>query len=326
MTGGIIYRKGDGPIATSALSKDTVVSRRKPLNQKTIWALIFVIPVILYLVIFSLGPILFSFWVSLNDWNLVAPLREMKFRGIGNYLYILQQDGTFRQALFNTIRFTILGVGANTILGLAGALLLNSRLRYRAFWRTIFFLPMVTAPLALGMMWGTLLNKNFGLLNRILLAIGLPAQPFLSSPEQALYCIILIAVYQYVGYYIVVFTAGLQGIPQDYFDAAAVDGANSLQTFWHITLPLLRPVLLFLMVTNTIGALQVFDIVFATTTGGAETSGGGPAGATMVVVLHMYNNAFKFFRMGRASAMAIILFAVIFIVTLIQLRMVQERD
>ena len=277
----------------------------------------------LYLVIFSLGPILFSFWVSLNDWNLIAPLSEMKFRGLENYTYIFQQDDRFRQALLNTIRFTVLGVTANTILGLAGALLLNSRLRYRAFWRTIFFLPMVTAPLALGMMWGTLLNKNFGLINRILLAIGLPAQPFLSSPDQALYCIILIAVYQYVGYYIVVFTAGLQGIPQEYFDAAAVDGANSLQTFWHITLPLLRPVLL---VTNTIGALQVFDIVFATTTGGAETSGGGPAGATLVLVLHMYNNAFKFFRMGRASAMAIILCAIIFIVTFIQLRLVRERD
>ena len=318
--------KRRSPIATSALSKDSTIPRRRPLNQKTIWALIFVIPVVLYLVVFSLGPILFSLWVSLNDWNLIAPLSEMKFRGLGNYLYIFQQDDTFRQALANTVRFTLLGVGANTILGLAGALLLNSRLRYRAFWRTIFFLPMVTAPLALGMMWGTLLNKNFGLLNRILLAIGLPAQPFLSSPDQALYCIILIAVYQYVGYYIVVFTAGLQGIPQDYFDAAAVDGANSLQTFWHITLPLLRPVLLFLVVTNTIGALQVFDIVFATTTGGAETSGGGPAGATMVVVLHMYNNAFKFFRMGRASAMAIILFVIIFIVTLIQLRLVRERD
>ena len=313
-------------IASSALSKGSTISRRRGLNQKTIWALIFVIPVVLYLVIFSLGPILFSFWVSLNDWNLIAPLNEMKFRGLQNYFYIFQQDDRFRQALFNTIKFTVLGVGANTILGLAGALLLNSRLKYRALWRTIFFLPMVTAPLALGMMWGTLLNKNFGLINRILQVIGLPAQPFLSSPDQALYCIILIAVYQYVGYYIVVFTAGLQGIPQEYFDAAAVDGANSWQTFWHITLPLLRPVLLFLVVTNTIGALQVFDIVFATTTGGAETSGGGPAGATMVVVLHMYNNAFKFFRMGRASAMAIILFAMIFLVTLIQLRLARERE
>lgn len=299
--------------------------RRRKLDQKTIWAFIFVIPILLYLVVFSLGPILFSFWVSLNDWNLIAPLRQMEFRGLDNYAYILQQDDTFRQALSNTVKFTVIGVAANTILGLAGALLLNSRLQFRAFWRTIFFLPMVTAPLALGMMWGTLLNKNFGLLNRILMAFGLPAQPFLSSPDQALYCIILIAVYQYVGYYIVVFTAGLQGIPQEYFDAAAVDGANSLQTFWHITLPLLRPVLLFLVVTNTIGALQVFDIVFATTTGGAETSGGGPAGATMVVVLHMYNNAFKFFRMGRASAMAIILFAIIFIATLIQRRFVREQ-
>jgi multiple sugar transport system permease protein len=317
--------KGDELIVTSPLSKDPTTAQRRLLNQKSIWGLIFVIPVILYLVIFSLGPILFSFWVSLNDWNLIAPLSEMKFRGFANYAYIFQQDDTFRQALFNTIKFTVLGVTANTILGLAGALLLNSRLKYRALWRTIFFLPMVTAPLALGMMWGTLLNKNFGLINRILLALGLPAQPFLSSPDQALYYIILIAVYQYVGYYIVVFTAGLQGIPQEYFDAAAVDGANSWETFWHITLPLLRPVLLFLVVTNTIGALQVFDIVFATTTGGAETSGGGPAGSTMVVVLHMYNNAFKFFRMGRASAMAIILFAVIFLVTLLQLRLARER-
>ena len=96
------------------------------------------IPVILYLVIFSLGPILFSFWVSLNDWNLIAPLNEMKFRGLANYFYIFQQDERFRQALFNTVRFTVLGVSANTILGLAGALLLNSRLRYPALWRTIF--------------------------------------------------------------------------------------------------------------------------------------------------------------------------------------------
>ena len=312
-------------IINSAVSKTSTKSRRRRLNQKEVWALIFVVPVVLYLVVFSLGPILFSFWVSLNDWNLIAPLNQMKFRALENYTYILKQDDTFRQALVNTIRFTVIGVTANTILGLAGAILLNSRIRFRALWRTIFFLPIVTAPLALGMMWGTLLNKNFGLLNRILLSLGLPAQPFLSSPDQALYCIILIAVYQYVGYYIVVFTAGLQGIPQEYFDAAAVDGANSLQTFWHITLPLLRPVLLFLVITNTIGALQVFDIVFATTTGGAETSGGGPAGSTMVIVLHMYNNAFKFFRMGRASAMAIILFALIFVVTILQRRIVREQ-
>lgn len=312
-------------MATPALPAVSRSASRHGMSNKTMWALIFVAPIILYLVVFSLGPILFSLWVSLSDWNLVAPLNQMKFKGLENYIYIIQKDEVFRKALFNTIKFTVLGVGTNTILGLGGAILLNSRLRFRALWRTIFFLPMITAPLALGMMWGTLLNKNFGLINRILMAIGLPQQPFLGSIDQALYCIILIAVYQYVGYYIVVTTAGLQGIPQEYFDAAAVDGANSLQTFWNITLPLLRPVLLFLVVTNTIGALQVFDIVFATTTGGAETSGGGPAGATMVVVLHMYNTAFKFFRMGRASAMAMILFVIIFVVTLFQLRLNREQ-
>ena len=310
----------------AAITGTSPPSRRKRLSHKTMWAYIFVSPAIIFLLVFSLGPILFSLWVSLHEWNLITPIPDMKWLGLNNYQYILFEDDTFRKALRNTIVFTLFGVGINTILGLGGALLLNSKIRFRAIWRTIFFLPIVTAPLALGMMWGTLLNKNYGLVNRILGAIGLPPQPFFASPDQALWCIILIAVYQYVGYYIIITLAGLQGIPQDYYDAAAVDGANSWQSFWNITLPLLRPVLLFLIVTNTIGALQVFDIVFATTTGGAETSGGGPAGATMVVVLHMFNNAFKFFRMGRASAMAMILFMIIFFVTAIQLRLLRDRE
>ena len=299
--------------------------KRIRISHNALWGYIFIAPVALYLLVFSIGPILFSFWVSLHNWNMITPVADMESVGLKNFQYILGDDDVFRKALLNTFRFTILGVGTNTVLGLCGALLLNANIRFRTFWRTIFFLPIVTAPLALGMMWGTLLNKNFGLVNRILNAIGLPSQPFLSSPDQALYCIILIAVYQYVGYYIIVMTAGLQGIPEEYYDAAAVDGANWWQSFRHITLPLLRPVVLFLVVTNTIGALQVFDIVFATTTGGAETSGGGPAGATMVLVLHMYNNAFKFFKMGRASAMAMVLFAIIFIVTLVQMRLMRER-
>jgi len=221
--------------------------------------------------------------------------------------------------------FTICGVGTNTVLGLLGALLLNTRLRARVFWRTLFFLPIVTAPLALGMMWTSLLSKNYGLVNTLLGLVGVARQPFLSSPKQALACIIGIAVYQYVGYYVIIYLAGLQGIPQEYYDAAAVDGASSWQSFRHVTLPLLRPVLLFIVVTNTIGALQVFDIVYAATTGGADTSGGGPAGSTMVVVLHMYNTAFKFFRMGRATAMSVILFAIIFVITVIQLRLLRER-
>lgn len=314
---------------TSLAKSYPSVSRAKRFywrNSKTFWAYAFVSPVMLFLLIFVLIPILFTMWVSIHDWNLITPISQMEWVGLENYTYILTKDIVFEAALQNTFVFAVAGVGINTILGMFGALLLNGSIKLKTFWRTVFFLPIVTAPLALGMMWVTLLNKNFGLVNTILSNLHIPPQPFLSSPDQALACIIGIAVYQNVGYYIIVYTAGLQGIPQEYYDASAVDGANWWQTFWNITLPLLRPVLLFLIVTNSIGALQVFDLVFATTTGGAETSGGGPANSTMVVVLHMYNNAFKFFRMGRASAMAMILFAIIFIITLIQVRLLRDRE
>jgi len=301
-------------------------TRRRRLKSKTIWGYVFVSPAILSLLIFAAGPILFTLWVSLHNWNLIEPVSTMPYVGLDNYRYLLMKDSVFRQAMRNTVVFTLFGVSINTVFGLLGALLLNTSLRGRLVWRTLFFLPMVTAPLALGMMWAVLLNKNYGLINILLTGLGLPRQPFLASTHQALACIIAIAVYQYVGYYIIIYLAGLQGIPQDYYDAAAVDGANSVQSFWHVTLPLLRPVLLFILVTNTIGALQVFDIVFAATTGvAAETSGGGPAGSTMVVVLHMYNTAFKFFRMGRAAAMAVLLGAIIFVVTFIQLRFLREK-
>jgi len=305
-------------LAVSDVTLALVQPRRRLLPPRTLWAYVFVSPAILALLLFTVGPILFTFWVSIHNWNLIEPIPRMPFAGLENYRYLLTKDAVFRRALRNTFIFAVCGVGINTVLGLLGALLLNTRLRARIFWRTLFFLPMVTAPLALGMMWASLLGKNYGLVNALLGRVGLPPQPFLSSPAQALACIVVIAVYQYVGYYVIIYLAGLQGIPGEYYDAAAVDGASARQSFWHITLPLLRPVLLFIVVTNTIGALQVFDIVFATT-------GGGPINSTMVLVLHMYDTAFKFFRMGRATAMAVILFVIIFVITLIQLRFLRER-
>jgi ABC-type sugar transport system permease subunit len=310
----------------TGLGIPAIQPKRRRINHKVLWAYIFISPALLFLLIFALGPILFSGWVSLHNWDMITPIPKMKWVGLDNFSYILQIDKVFQAALVNTLKFAIFGVGINTILGLSGALLLNSQIRFSTFWRTIFFLPIVTAPLALGMMFVSLLDKNFGLINTLLSYLGIPPQPFFSSPDQALACIISIAIYQSVGYYIIIFLAGLQGIPQEYYDAAAVDGANKVQSFRYITLPQLRPVMLFLIVTNTIGALQVFDIVFATTTGGAETSGGGPANSTMVIVLHMYNIAFKFFKMGRASAMAMLLFAMIFVITLFQLRLLRTRE
>lgn len=294
------------------------------LRHRMIWAYIFISLPVLGLIVFSLGPILFSGWVSLHNWNMITPIDQMEFVGVSNYIYLLTQDDVFQKALANTFLFVIGGVGSNVILGLAFALLLNSNLRGQRLWRFLYFLPVITAPLALGVIFAFLFNRNFGLINSLLVSVGIPRQPFLASPHQALMVVVFMAIYQYVGYYIVIFVAGLQGIPQDYYDAASVDGANSWQRFRNITLPLLRPVMLFVIVTNTIGALQVFDLVFASTSSGAGAAG-GPANATMTVVLHMYNTAFKFSRMGRASAMAFVLFGIILTITIIQLRLLRDR-
>ncbi len=288
------------------------------MRRRMVWAYIFLAFPLIWLTVFSLGPILFSGWVSLHRWDMLTPVSEMPWRGLENYEFIFTRDNVFPKALGNTFLFTIGGVSVNVLLGLGFALLLNNRIRGRTLWRVLYFLPVVTAPLALGVMFAVMFNRNYGLINNILVMLGLPRQGFLNDPNQAMLVLIAIAVYQYVGYYIVIYLAGLQDIPQDYYDAAKVDGASAWQEFRFITLPLLRPVTLFIVVTNTIGALQVFDLVFATT-------GGAPANSTMTVVLYMYNTAFKFSRMGRASAMAFVLFAIILFITFVQLRLFRDR-
>ena len=304
---------------TSFFSRWTPDLPKSPLmRRRMLWAYIFVGAPILALIVFLLLPIIFSGWVSLHRWDMLSPVNEMPWRGLDNYIFLLTKDPVFIKSLGNTFLFAIGGVGANVILGLGFALLLNSQIRGRTVWRVLYFVPVITAPLALAVMFSFIFDRNFGVANSIITLLGGQRQPFLTGPDQALLTLIFIAVYQFVGYYIVIFLAGLQGIPEDYYHAAQVDGAGKLQQFRYITLPLLRPVMLFVLVTNTIGALQVFDLVFATT-------GGAPANSTMTVVLYMYNTAFKFSRMGRASAMAFILFGIILVITVIQLRFLSDR-
>jgi multiple sugar transport system permease protein len=288
------------------------------MRRRMLWAYVFVAIPVIWLTVFSLGPILFSGWVSLHNWNMLTPPSKMPWLGLDNYQYIFTRDRVFPKALKNTFTFAIGGVSINVILGLSFALLLNSKIKGRTVWRVLYFLPVITSPMALAVMFSFMFNRNYGFINNLLIQLHLPRQGFLNDPNQAIYVLIAVAVYQYVGYYIVIYLAGLQGIPQDYYDAARVDGAGSWQAFRFITLPLLQPVTLFVVVTNSIGALQVFDLVFATT-------GGAPANSTMTIVLYMYNTAFKYSRMGRASAMAFTLFAIILFITVLQLRLLRDR-
>ena len=277
-------------------------------------------PALLFLVVFALGPFLFTLYVSLHEWNMLTPATTMPWRGLENYRYLLFDDPLFRETFSNTIVFAVANVVITSALALGLALLLNANIRLRALWRAIYFLPYITSTIAVSIVWNNLYHPSYGLFNRILGLLGLPAQRYTSSIEQAMPSMIAVAVWIGVGYYMILFLAGLQSIPIEVYEAAKVDGANALQRFGSITLPLLRPTMLFVVVVSTLASLQMFDLPFVL------TNEGGPVNVTNTVVLYMYQTAFNFTRMGRATAMAVMLFLVIFAITLVQLRLLRERE
>jgi multiple sugar transport system permease protein len=244
---------------------------------------------------------------------------EMPFEGLTNYRYLANDDPLCRETFGNTIYYAVGNVVISVVLALSVALILNGPIKMRAFWRAAFFMPYVTAPVAIAIVWRNILDSNWGMLNGLLDRVGLPQQPFLDSLEQAMPSVIGVAIWHGVGYYMIIFLAGLQAIPHDLYEAAKLDGAGAWKLFWSITLPLLRPTLLFVIVVNTLASLQVFDLPFVLTDG-------GPVNSTNTLVMYMYDTAFKFLRMGRATAMAVMLFGVIFVMTMIQLRLLREKE
>ncbi|MGH2557772.1 MAG: carbohydrate ABC transporter permease, partial [Thermomicrobiales bacterium] len=268
---------------------------------------------------FALAPFLFTIYVSLHEWNMLTPVGEMPFQGLDNYRYLLFDDPTFRETFGNTFYYAVGNVGTSVVLALGIALLLNGPVRLRPFWRAAFFMPYVTAQVAVAIVWRNMYNEGYGMLNGLLDMAGLAQQPFLDSLSQSMPSVIAVAVWHGIGYYMVIFLAGLQAIPGDLYEAARLDGANAWRLFWSITLPLLKPTLLFVIVVNTLSSLQVFDLPFVLTNG-------GPVNSTNTLVMYMYDTAFQFLRMGRATAMAVMLFGVIFVITLVQLRLLRERE
>lgn len=293
--------------------------RRRGPRRRTLVGYAFVAPALLFLLVFALGPFLFAFWVSLHEWDMLSPVGSMPFVGLDNYRYLIQDDPLFRETAKNTLIFALGNVGLSVVLALGVALVLNGPVKMRAFWRTAYFLPYVTSSVAISIVWSNLYHPSYGFFNGVLDVFGQPQQDFLTSIDQAMPSIIAVAIWHGLGYYMIIFLAGLQNIPGDLYDAAKMDGATGGKIFWTITLPLLRPTLLFVTVVNTLAALQIFDYAYILTNG-------GPVNSTNTVVLYMYETAFKFLRMGRATAMAMLLFAVIFVVTLIQLKLLGEKE
>jgi multiple sugar transport system permease protein len=275
----------------------------------------FVAPALLVIAVFFFLPIVAAFLISLTDFDIyaLADLANLRFVGIGNYLKLLQTP-LFWQALGNTLYFVGAGVPLSIAASLGAALLLHSRLtRFKPLFRTALFAPVVTTLVAVAVIWRYLFNTRYGLLNYALGGLGIDPIDWLGDPHWAMPAIILFAVWKNFGYNMIIFLAGLQSIPEELYEAARIDGASLWRQFASVTLPMLSPVVMLVGILTIAGYFQLFAEPYVMTQG-------GPLQSTVSVLYFMYEEGFKWWNLGSASAVAFVLFLLIFAVTALQLR------
>lgn len=283
-------------------------ARRRGLRNAA-WVLFFLLPSAVPLAVFTLAPMVGSLWVSLHEWNLISP---MEWVGLENYADLLTDPAT-RSVFGHTLLYIAGYLPLVYVGGLALAVALNQALRGRNLLRSAYFLPVVTSWVVVALVWQWLLNPRNGLVNQVLGTLGLPEPGWWTDPTWAMPSVILASAWKDLGFVMVILLAGLQAIPGEVLEAARVDGAGAWQRFRHITLPLLSPSTFFVVVISLINGFQVFDQVYVMT-------GGGPSGASQVVVGQIYDLTFRYGRAGQASALSWLLFAVILLVTALQMR------
>jgi multiple sugar transport system permease protein len=271
-------------------------------------AYLFIAPVVVLFAVFRVWPSLQTLYYSFFKVELLRG--RLTFVGMENFAGLVH-DELFLAAIRHTLVYAVTIVPISAALGMGLAVLFNEEFRLRELFKAIYFAPMVTSTVAAAVVWWWLYNPQYGLFNVILKLLHLPEQPWLLSSRMALPSVIIFSIWKTLGYNMVIYLAGLQAIPQEFYEAATIDGAGSVQRFLAITLPLLAPTTAFVFIYNSIFAFQVFDQVYVLT-------GGGPAGATTVVVLELYNQAFQRYRFGYASAEAMVLFLFILGITVVQ--------
>ncbi|MGC4109338.1 MAG: sugar ABC transporter permease [Nocardioides sp.] len=284
---------------------------RRRNDAVTGWAM--VSPSAVLIGVFGLLPVLWAVWLSFQHNDLQTP---GQWAGLDNYRQ-LAHDPVFRDSVKHTLVYTLIFVPTTLLLSLLAGAALNRRVRGITVYRLAVFVPVVTSTIATGVIFTWLLDPDYGLVNTTLAKLGLPTSGFFSSPHSALFAVVIMTVWGWVGFGALIYLAALQGIPQDLLEAAQMDGCTRAGAFWRIEVPLLRPVSGFLLVWLTINALQLFDEVYVTTKG-------GPIHATTVVVYYLYLQAFQFFHAGYAAAIAVVLFLVIALITLVQLRLTRD--
>jgi len=278
------------------------------------WGLAFVLPALLWKIGFNLVPMVNAFYISLTSYDLLTPPR---FIGGGNYV-ALTTDARFSKALGNTFVYAF-GRGIPLVVAsLFVAWVFARQFRGKSVFRTLYFMPVIISGVVISIVWGLLYDQR-GMMNQLLSTVGIGPVLWLTKSDTAPIAIMTMAVWQSIGFYMLIFLAGLEGVPQDFYDAAIVDGAGGWQRFWHITLPLIKPTTLFVLVINLVNGFQAFTYQFVMTRG-------GPSDATNVASLLIYDTGLQFQKMGLASAMSIVLFAIIMAFTIFQMKVVKGDD
>ncbi len=295
-------------LAVATKTKARGSERAKEL-RKNLKGLLFVSPWVVGLLLFTVYPILASFYYSFHRYDVI---RKPRFIGFDNYVNLFTNDDLFRQVIGNTLYFVLIGVPLGLVSAYILANLLNNEIKFRPVFRTIFFLPSIVPTVASAMVWSWVFNTQYGVINSTLASLGLKVIPFLSSPTLAKPSLILIHCWSQ-GNAMVIFLAALQDVPRSLYDAALVDGAGRWARFWHITIPMCTPAILFVLITGLIGAFQYFVFPWLLTQG-------GPKSSTEFFGVYLYRSAFMHFKMGYASAQAWILFIIIIIFTVIIFR------
>jgi len=296
--------------APQATQQPLARKKRKQALYDTIAGYLFIGPMLILTTMLVIIPILLSGVISFSDWNFIAGLEGLRFIGFDNYVQLFQDESFHRSLLNNIIMVAVVPV--TMFLALVLAVLIDKATYFKTFFKVIYFMPFISSFVAIALLWRVLYHPTNGPINNFLRAIGIDNPPmWLADPNYALLSVMIIMVWTSLGFSLVIYMAGLQGIPKDLYEAANVDGASLLRQFFNITIPMLTPTTFFLLITGVVGSFKVFDLIMVLTNG-------GPAGSTSVIVFYLYEVAFINLESGYASAMGIVLLFLILLLTLIQ--------
>ncbi|NIM94018.1 MAG: ABC transporter permease subunit [Anaerolineales bacterium] len=290
-------------------------------TRRMLWGYVFLFIPFAYLTIVRFIPTFLSLNMSFREWSILSPVKT--WVGIDNFVRLVA-DERFWIALRNNFTIALIAVPLQVVFSLAIAILLHRIVRFRGIFRLIYFVPFMTVIPAIARVWRWAYAPQIGTFNTILQSLGLPTQPFLTSPDQALYSIIAVVIWQSIGFAVVIMLAGLNQIPRVYYEAAELDGANFWQRLRHVTIPLMNTAIVFLTITLTIGALQTFTLVFIMAEAGGHDLG-GPLNSTRTLVIHIYDHGFKRYEFGYAAAITVVMLLLMIGLAIFQIRVLSRR-